>query len=277
MERPDFKPARLPANETSRLSAVQRTGLMGSGALSRFDIYTRLFRHIAGVPVSYTGLLDEARQYFLSENFTGCLTGATEVARQETVCQHALLDTRPIIVDDMRAHPTFAGHPLVRDDPPWVFWAGFPLVTQEGYILGTICAVDFVPRKLTPEQVDLMTGVAADLTLSIQLQTDQQERVAAACEAVLGSLQASGVQGLDAARGFLNLCRGVPVAPGQAAELLVTGLVTQAEGTLSLSEAGNSIKTGHGLGPAEYKTRTSPMRDTQLLDAMFEMLGAEEA
>lgn len=276
MHHPDFRPARLPSNESFRLSAVRRSGLMGSQALSRFDIYTKLFRHIAGVPVSYTGLLDEARQYFLSENFTGCLTGATEVAREETVCQHALLDTRPFIVSDMRQHATFAGHPLVRDDPPWIFWAGFPLVTPEGYILGTICAVDFVPRELTVEQVDLLTGVAADLTLSIQLQTDHQERVADACGAVLASLQGAGVQGVGAARSFLGLCRGLPVVAGQGAELIAAGLVTQAEGTLSLSESGNALKTGHGLGPAGYKTRTSPLKDTNLLDAMFEMLNDAE-
>src|SRR6056297_2526388 len=103
----EFQPARMPANEERRLSAVKRSGLMGSKALSRFDIYTKLFRHIAGVPVSYTGLLDEARQYFLSENFTGCLTGTSEVDREETLCQYALLDTKPVIVSDMRQHPTF--------------------------------------------------------------------------------------------------------------------------------------------------------------------------
>ncbi|MDG3042182.1 GAF domain-containing protein [Roseicyclus marinus] len=272
MNRPEFLPARLPSNETVRLAAVKRTGLMGSEALSRFDIYTKLFRHIAGVPVSYTGLLDEARQYFLSENFTGCLLGATEVARQETICQHALLDTRPVIVPDMRIHPTFAGHPLVHDDPPWVFWAGFPLVTQEGYVLGTICAVDHVPRTLTQEQVDLLTGVAADLTLSIQLQTDQQERIAAACGAVLTSLQDAGIEQLSTARAFLNLCRSLPVTPEQRAHLVSSGLAVEIDGSLSLTEAGNTLKTGNGLGPAEYKTRTSPLKDMQLIDAMFDLI-----
>lgn len=272
MTDPVFVPARPPSNEVERLAAVKRTGLMASETLARFDIYTKLFRHIAQVPVSYTGLLDEARQYFLSANFTGCLTGASEVARNETICQHALLDTRPFIVDDMRIHPTFAGHPLVHDDPPWVFWAGFPLVTQEGYVLGTICAVDFVPRSLTPEQIDLMTGVAADLTLSIQMQTDQQERVAKACSSVLGALEGAGLSDLSAARGFLALCQGLPTTPAQAADLIAAGLATDTGGALSLSAAGNALKTGQGLGPAEYKTRQSILKDTALLDAMFEML-----
>lgn len=277
MNIPAFQPARLPTNETERLAAVRRTGLMGSANLSRFDIYTRLFRHVAGVPVAYTGLLDEARQYFLSENFTGCLTGASEVARGETLCQHALLDTAPFVVPDLRIHPTFAGHPLVRDDPHWVFWAGFPLVTAEGYILGTICAVDFEPRHLSPDQLELMTGIAADLTLSIQMQTDQQERVASDCAAILSGLKAAGLSGIGAARGFLDLCRGLPVAAPDRAELLAAGLAEAAPQGLTLTAAGNALKSGHGLGPAEYKTRTSVLRDTQMLDAMFELLPEAEA
>lgn len=276
MDDPAFHPARLPANEAARLAAVQRTGLMGSANLSRFDIYTRLFRHVAGVPVAYTGLLDEARQYFLSENFTGCLTGSSEVARDETLCQHALLDTAPFIVPDLRLHPTFAGHPLVRDDPPWVFWAGFPLVTAEGYILGTICAVDFQPRHLSTEQLDLLTGIAADLTLSIQMQTDQQERVASDCAAILSSLKAAGLSGIGAARGFLDLCRGLPVAASDRAELVATGLADVTPQGLSLTAAGNALKSGHGLGPAEYKSKTSILRDSQMLDAMFELLPEAE-
>jgi GAF domain-containing protein len=268
----EFRPARVPANEERRLSAVKRTGLMGSKALSRFDIYTRLFRHIAGVPVSYTGLLDEARQYFLSENFTGCLTGATEVARQDTICQHALLDTKPLIIGDMRRHPTFEAHPLVTDDPHWVFWAGFPLVTEEGYVLGTICAVDFEPRELSEEQVALLSGIAADMVLRIQMQTDRQEQTARDCERILKELERAGVTETGTARAFLNLCMEQPVTRDEHASLIALGLAQETEAGLELSEEGATLKTGNGLGPAEYKRAVSPLKNAELLDAMFALL-----
>jgi GAF domain-containing protein len=265
-------PARKPSNEQKRLTAVRRTGLMGSSAVKRFDIHTKLFRSIAQVPVAYLGLIDETRQYFLSENFTGCMMDVSEVAREQTICQHALLSSEPFIVSDMRQHPTFAAHPLIAGDPYWVFWAGFPLITTEGYILGTICAVDFEPRNLTEEQVDLMRGVAADLTLSIQLQADHQERIAKDCSEVITALTKSGLSRLEDASAFLNLCMEQPISADRAETLIQQGLVERIQDKLVLTASGNSLKTGRGLGPALYKTKASAIRNAELLDAMFGMI-----
>lgn len=272
MDQDEFQPARLPANEAGRLAAVKRTGLMGSSNIARFDHYAQLFRHIAQVPVSYTGLLDEARQYFLAENFTGCLTGARDVARQDTVCQHALLHTEPYIVPDMRIDPVFARHPLVLGDPHWVFWAGFPLVTDEGYVLGTICAVDFMPRQLTGDQIDLMRGVAMELTRSIQMQADQQEIIARKSGVILAALHKAGVTSLVGARAFLDLCMGKTLVGAEAAAVIATGLAFDHDGVIELTDLGTSLKTGQGLGPAEYKTVLSPMRNAALLDDMFNLM-----
>lgn len=264
--------AQTPGNEERRLAAVKRTGLMDAKNLDRFDIYTRLFRHIAGVPVSYTGLLDETRQYFLSDNFTGCLLGATEVARNETLCQHALLSPKPLIVSDMRVHPTFENHPLIVGDPFWVFWAGFPLVTAEGYILGTLCAVDFEPRTLNEEQIDLLSGVAADLTMSIQLQTDQQEMIADQAVKVLASLSKEGVTSLGDATNFLRLCAGKPLSTADKQALAEIGLVEEVGGLYDLSAKGRRIKSEQGLGPASYKVSASPISDAKLLETMLDSL-----
>lgn len=266
-----FIPALPPANEAARLAAVRRSGLMDSENISRFDIYTQLFREIAKVPIAYTGLIDEARQYFLSENFTGCLTGKREVAREETICQYALRETRPIIVNDLRINAIYQHHALVTGDPWWVFWAGFPIVTPDGLVLGTLCAVDFVPRTLDQAQVDLLRGVAEALAVSIRLQTDQQDALADRTKAVLDDLRASGVTTVDAARDFLDLCLEQPVASADP-QLVGAGLIETGPGGVSLSSAGRSLKTGRGLGPSSFKVRTSPLRDTAVLDEMFKML-----
>lgn len=261
--------ARMPSNEDGRVSAVHRTGLMGSNSTSRFDIHTRLFRHVGQVPVAYTGLIDEARQYFLSENFTGCMTGVSEVARDQTICQHALLSAQPMIVPDMRDHPVFAHHPLVTGDPFWVFWAAFPLITAEGYVLGTICAVDFQPRSLSQDQIDLMRGIAADMTLSIQMQADQQERAAVGCAAALAALAKAGVTHVADAQAFLDLCMERPIDSDDAKPLVASGLAEVRQGVVALTAAGATIRTGHALSPAGYKHNSSPIHDADLLDAML--------
>jgi len=268
---PSFIPARQPANETARLNAVQRSGLMDTLNKSRFDIFTRLFRHIAEVPVAYTGLIDEARQYFLSENFTGCLVGTSEVAREETICQYALLETRPILIDDLRENDIYRHHPLVTQDPHWVFWGGFPLVTPEGYVLGTLCAVDFVPRTLSQTQIDLMRGVADELAISIQLQTDLQDAIADRAHEVLRELAEFGVTSVEGAQAFLQLCLDRPPL-NLPHDVLASGLAGIGRNGPELTNSGRRIKTGHGLGPSAYRVITSPLHDSDLLDAMFGQL-----
>ncbi len=271
-----FQPARHPANEAMRLRAVNRSGLMGSVNTDHFDFYTGMFRHIAEVPVSHAGLLDDTRQYFLSENFTGSMTGKTEVVREETVCQYALLDTKPYVVNDLRIDPVFHNHPLVTNDPHWVFWAGFPIVTREGHVLGTICAVDFEPRHLDQDIIDRLSTITANLALFIQMQTDQQEMVARKSADVLTALEGAGVANLTDARAFLKLCMGQHLDRSEHDGLIKAGLAISDEGSLKLTSNGNALKTGQGLGPAEYKSMKSLIHDFDMLEEMFDVMDDED-
>lgn len=271
-----FLPARRPANEDKRFDAVKRTGLIRSKNTQNFETYARLFRQIADVPVSYTGLLDDVRQYFLAENFTGCIAGASELPREETLCQHALLDTKPYIVPDLRKDPTFRHHPLVTQEPHWVFWAGFPIVTQQGYVLGTICAVDFQPRELSAEVISLLQDVTNNLALFIQMQTAQQDLFAQKFEGLLKTFSDNGLETIRDARAFLNLCLEKPVSKLDHDALIACGVAEAHNGALVLTAKGATLKTGNGLGPSEYKTKTSPLHDSALLESMLEMIGQEE-
>ena len=75
-----------------------------------------------------------------------CVTLASEdrpdSARERTFCQFALNSTDPIIVEDCSKDERFKNHPVVTGDPYVKFYGGFPLVTQGGLILGTLCVVD---------------------------------------------------------------------------------------------------------------------------------------
>ena len=88
----DFSPAPIPSNETRRLEAVRKTGVMDVANEELFLIYTELAKEISNMPVSYTGLIDEERQYML------CHVGLSEdrpdsAPRERTFCQFALNST----------------------------------------------------------------------------------------------------------------------------------------------------------------------------------------
>jgi len=174
VEYSDFSPAPIPSNETRRLEAVRKTGVMDVANEELFLIYTELAKEISNMPVSYTGLIDEKRQYMLCH--IGLPEDRPESPRERTFCQFALNSTDPIIVEDCSKDERFKNHPVVTGDPFVKFYGGFPLVTQGGLILGTLCVVDTeLGKKLDENQITLIQKLAARLAHQLETQGDQRE------------------------------------------------------------------------------------------------------
>ena len=96
--------------------------------------------------------------------------------RERTFCQFALNSTDPIIVEDCSKDERFKNHPVVTGDPFVKFYGGFPLVTQGGLILGTLCVVDTkLGAKLDENQITLIQKLAARLAHQLETQGDQRE------------------------------------------------------------------------------------------------------
>ena len=171
----DFSPAAIPSNKVRRLEAVRKTGVMDVANEELFLIYTELAKEISNMPVSYTGLIDEERQYML------CHVGLSKdrpdsAPRERTFCQFALNSTDPILVEDCSKDDRFKNHPVVTGDPYVKFYGGFPLVTQGGLILGTLCVVDTeLGKKLDNNQITLIQKLAARLAHQLETQGDQRE------------------------------------------------------------------------------------------------------
>lgn len=100
-------------------------------------------------PTALVSLVEERRQTFLAR--TGL--DASETPRETSFCAHAMLGDRIMIVPDARADPRFADNPLVTGAPFIRFYAGAPLVADDGVPLGSLCVIDSTPRDgLTPLQ-----------------------------------------------------------------------------------------------------------------------------
>ena len=157
--------AQVPANEAERLTALREYHVLDTGAEQAYDDITALAAHICGVPIAMVSLVDESRQWFKSK----LGLNQRETPRDVAFCAHAILQTEPLVVRDAMKDGRFADSALVTRAPHIRFYAGFPLTTRDGHNLGTLCAIDRKPRRLTAQQKAAMQVLARQLMALLEL------------------------------------------------------------------------------------------------------------
>jgi PAS domain S-box-containing protein len=141
-------PAPVPPDEAGRLRALSDLDVMDTPPEAALDDLTALAASICRTPIAVVALVDESRQWFKSK--VGM--DVRQTPRETAFCAHTIVGHDVFVVEDALADARFAGNPCVVGDPGIRFYAGVPLRTAAGHAVGTLCVIDRVPRKLTPEQ-----------------------------------------------------------------------------------------------------------------------------
>ena len=157
--------ASIPHNEKKRLKVLWQYEVLDTIPEEVFDDLTELAAKICEAPIALISLVDEKRQWFKSK--VGI--SVNETLRDVSFCAHALNQTELFIVPDATQDTRFAQNPLVTSDPKIRFYAGAPLITPDGYALGTLCVLDKVPRDLRPEQRQALQILARHVVSQLEL------------------------------------------------------------------------------------------------------------
>jgi diguanylate cyclase (GGDEF)-like protein len=136
--------------------ALHATRLLGSPPDEAFDRITRMAARLLKVPAALVSLIDSDIQWFKS----ACGFDATQTPRDVSFCGHAILDHEPLVVPDALLDPRFADNPYVVGPPHVRFYAGVQIYSIERQPLGTLCVMDYVPRTLSPEDLDVLRDLA---------------------------------------------------------------------------------------------------------------------
>lgn len=193
----------VPTNEADRLRALRSYKILDTKPEVRFDELTQLAAIICGVPISLITLIDADRQWFKSK--VGL--ELEETPRTQAFCTHAIMQPQMFVVEDATKDQRFANNPLVTGDPHIRFYAGAPLATSDGHLLGTMCVIDREPRKLTPDQMKALEILGRQVIANMELRSNLRELTAAlaAREAAEGPSGESAA-GLD---GIIETLRAV--------------------------------------------------------------------
>ena len=154
--------AELPKNEKARVNKLKATGVLNADRHKQFTVFNEVAKIITNCSASFVNIIDQDTQYALSSS--GVDKSFLEpFPRKTSICQYALLDPEPTIIPDLTKDSRFSSLSIVADYPNIKFYAGFPLITNEGLILGTLCVMDFQPSELREEQIRLMKNLTINV------------------------------------------------------------------------------------------------------------------
>jgi PAS domain S-box-containing protein len=213
-------------NDPKRLQALAETQLMDSPPEESFDQLARLVQRFLNVPVSLVSLVDDQRQFFKA-----AVGLAGEVANQRgtplthSLCQHVVTRGEALAVIDS------VSDPLTRTTPPpdglgIGSYLGYPIVSPDGYTLGSMCAIDSAPRNWTDDDHALMREFAQLVNERIELQVARQ-RIA------------------DTESRFVKIAQHLPGAIFQ--------FLMRPDGTFCVPYASEGLKIIYGISPEDVR------------------------
>lgn len=209
----------VPSDEAARLRALERYQIMDTDRDARFEALVAAVARECGVPIATIAFLDAERQWFKAA--LGMPVEQTQ--RGAAFCAHTIMDANgPMVVEDATNDPRFAGSTLVTGDPHVVAYAGAPVVTPDGAVIGTVCAMDVESRSYTPDQLASLRRVAAEV-LELLEATSSAQRLLDGDVSVAGTdvgIQELADTDTEAADVALDLTRPLIEAIGEEVDIL---------------------------------------------------------
>ncbi|WP_254459355.1 GAF domain-containing protein [Xanthomonas sacchari] len=144
-------------DEAQRQRVLDSYRIVDSLPEAAYQDIVQIAAALCDTPIALLSLLDRDRQWFKAR----LGLEPPQTARSQAVCDHAIRHPdRMLEVTDLADDPRFSDMQVVRGDTGARFYAGMPLVTEDGVALGTVCVLDTAPRQLTDAQREGLRALA---------------------------------------------------------------------------------------------------------------------
>lgn len=155
-----------------RLAKIHDLELVDTPAEEVFDRLTRLAARLIPSPIALISIVDNERQFFKSAfGLAEPLATHRQTPLSHAFCQHVVVSGQPFIVEDAREHDLVKDNPSV-EELNVISYLGIPLVTKQGKVLGSFCAIDSKPRKWTDEDIETVRELTRSAMTEIELRQE---------------------------------------------------------------------------------------------------------
>ena len=236
-----------PKNEAQRCNKVIETNIIGRELSDQFEIFAEVAKMVTGAQTSLINILDGNNQFTIGGSGM-TIDPLLAMPQKLSVCQFALSNIEPLIIADFSKDERFSGTYITKPPISAKAYAGFPLITKEGFVLGTLCVFYHSPSQISDEQIRLMKQLAKAVTDQIILRNEQANLNAEKIAAMLGRFLRFAPKGkIDELVGFLNFCANGIAPPEILHKLKRDKIVVKVNGRFVLSQDGNDLKNELGL------------------------------
>lgn len=151
--------------EGARLAAVRRYDILDTPPDGTFDTVANLAARLLNTPVATVSIVDEDRIWFKARHGLD----VEQIDRYPGLCASVVLQDDTYVVSDAEKDPRTKDNPLVTGELAVRFYAAAPLVTSDGYRLGTVNVIDTKPREITKEDAQTLEDLAALVVDQLEL------------------------------------------------------------------------------------------------------------
>ena len=269
------KLAPRPANEERRVQAVIKTGLIDAPDNKIFQVYCDLAKDITGFDSATFSLFDSNMQCSIAnagkdDDFE---VGAKGIRHENNICSYVLLDTEPLLMEDISKDSIWKKHPsILNGTAEWYGYAGFPVTNKDNFALGTLCMLNRKPKAMQQNQINLIKKITNNIAFLLDTQIAQKEITSQKIlDALLSFQKFDQKLDINDFKHFVSLISELKIEIADAKNLIDKNLcVINSSNNVQISDHGRKLI-------AEMKLDVKPMKKiklsgndaSSLIDEMF--------
>lgn len=160
----------VPKNDDERIESLRELGLLDASFVDAYDSIVKLTRMATHKPICLFSIVDRYRQFFKA----GIGLPVRQTSRHQAFCASTICqeDLNSIFhIEDALEHPHYRNNPLVLDEPKIRFYAGIPVLSPDGYPVGTVCVIGRKAEALHGHVADSLRSAKLLMESALTLQT----------------------------------------------------------------------------------------------------------
>lgn len=147
---------KIQNDDHDRVEILKLYNIHGTEAEEIYDHIAKLANLICGTSISLVSFIDAKKQWFKAHIGTEIKENTRELA----ICSHIINDKNNVTyIPNMSQDIRFKYHPMVTGETNIQFYAGVPILSPEGYALGTICVMDTNPKRIGRLQMEALVSL----------------------------------------------------------------------------------------------------------------------